>query len=81
MKKDKLIELARQAGFAVDEESMKYQPNCIFHTNHLVDELLNKFADLIVKECENYQFQRAVERHGYDKYESCLEIREHFGVK
>lgn len=47
MKREDIIELARKAGFVVDEKSRKHQPLCIFHTHHLVDELLERFAALV----------------------------------
>jgi len=42
-----LINFAEKAGFVVDEKARQHQPNCIFHTHHMVDELLAVFADLI----------------------------------
>lgn len=42
-----VIEMAREAGFAVNEKARQHQPNCIFHTQHMVDELLERFAELV----------------------------------
>ena len=47
MNKDDIIRMARDAGFVVDETSQEHQPNCIFHTHHMVDELLERFAALV----------------------------------
>jgi hypothetical protein len=47
MNKDKLIELAKEAGFVVDEDSRKHQPNCIVHTHYLIDAELMRFAELV----------------------------------
>ena len=47
MTKDDIIAMARQAGFVVDEKSKQHQPNCIFHTHHVVDELLERFAAIV----------------------------------
>ncbi len=47
MNRDDLINFAEKAGFVVDEISRQHQPNCIFHTRHMVDELLAVFSDLI----------------------------------
>ena len=47
MTTDELIRLAREAGFVVDEKAQQHQPNCIFHTHHMVDELLERFAALV----------------------------------
>jgi hypothetical protein len=80
MNKDKLIQLARQAGFVVDEEAMKHQPNCIFHTLYSIDEPLNKFADLIVKECANI-FDKDEIEESYTMKTIHKTIKEHFGVK
>jgi hypothetical protein len=38
--------LAEQAGFIVDKDSQKYQPQCIQATHFLIDEPLKKFAAL-----------------------------------
>ena len=42
-----IIRMAREAGFVVDEKAEQHQPNCIFHTHHMVDELLERFAALV----------------------------------
>ncbi len=47
MTKDKLIELAKQAGFVIDEDSREHQPNCIVHTHYLIDAELMRFAELV----------------------------------
>lgn len=47
MNRDELIKLALEDGFIVDKESQKHQPNCIFHTWHLIDEGLERFATLV----------------------------------
>ena len=39
--------MAQEAGFVVDEKALQHQPNCIFHTHHMVDELLERFAAII----------------------------------
>jgi hypothetical protein len=60
LSRDEIIKMAREAGFIVDEKSQAHQPNCIFHTHHMVDELLSRFARIVttfereacVKVCE-----------------------------
>ena len=47
MTRDDIIRMAREAGFFVDQLSQQYQPNCIFHTWHLIDEGLERFAALV----------------------------------
>jgi hypothetical protein len=42
--------MAQEAGFVVDEKAQQHQPNCIFHTHHMVDELLERFAALVASE-------------------------------
>ena len=42
-----IIRMAREAGFAVNEKARQHQPNCIFHTQYMVDELLERFAALV----------------------------------
>ena len=40
-------ELAKQAGFIVDNDSEKYQTQCIQATHSLIDEPLAQFAELV----------------------------------
>ena len=47
MTKDDVLRMAREAGFVVDEKAQQHQPNCVFHTHHMVDELLERFAALV----------------------------------
>ncbi len=47
MNREDIIRMAREAGFVVDEKAKQHQPNCIFHTHHMVDELLERFAALV----------------------------------
>ena len=44
--KDDIIRMAREAGFLIDTNSQKYQPNCILSTHGLIDENLQRFANL-----------------------------------
>ena len=39
--------LAKQAGFIVDNDSEKYQTQCIQATHSLIDEPLTQFAELV----------------------------------
>lgn len=50
MTKDDVLRMAQEAGFVVDEKAQQHQPNCIFHTHHMVDELLERFAALVASE-------------------------------
>ena len=45
--KEDIIKWAREAGFVVDEKAQQHQPNCIFHTHHMIDEQLKRFAALV----------------------------------
>ena len=47
MTRDDIISMAREAGFVIDEKAQQHQPNCIFHTHHMVDELLTRFTALV----------------------------------
>jgi hypothetical protein len=47
MTKEEVIAWAVEAGFVVDEKAKEHQPNCIFHTHYMVDELLERFASLV----------------------------------
>ena len=44
---DDIIRMAREVGFVVNEKARQHQPNCIFHTQYMVDELLKRFAELV----------------------------------
>ena len=47
MTKDEIIRMAREAGFLIDTHSQKYQPNCILSTHGLIDDNLQRFANLV----------------------------------
>ena len=47
MTQDDIIRMAREAGFVIDEKARQHQPNCIFHTHHMIDEGLTRFAALV----------------------------------
>ena len=49
MNKDEIIRMAREAGFLIDTHSQKYQPNCILSTHGLIDENLQRFANLVAE--------------------------------
>ena len=64
--------LAKQAGFIVDNDSEKYQTQCIQATHSLIDEPLAKFAELVAaQEAAKWDAQTNVEIH-----EAVLEERE-----
>ena len=44
--KDDIIRMAREAGFLIDTHAQKYQPYCILSTYGLIDENLQRFANL-----------------------------------
>ena len=74
MTRDDIIRMAREAGFVVDEKAQQHQPNCIFHTHHMVDELLKRFATLVAaaereacaKVCDDL-----VKKHGFHSNFTC----------
>ena len=47
MTREDIIRMAREAGFVIDEKAQQHQPNCIFHTYHMIDEQLKRFAALV----------------------------------
>jgi len=64
--------LAEQAGFIVDSDSQKYQPQCIQSSHSLIDEPLAKFMELVA----------AAEREAIaDEYWSALLSDMEHGVK
>jgi len=42
-----IIRMAREAGFLIDTHAQQYQPNCILSTHGLIDENLQRFANLV----------------------------------
>ena len=63
MTRSDIIKMARAAGFVVDEKAQQHQPNCIFHTHHMVDELLERFAALVAA-AEHEACIEIVDRNG-----------------
>ena len=62
----------RRIGCVVDDKAKEHQPNCIFHTHHMVDELLQRFAALVaaaerqrIADLLMKQHEQARERHNY----------------
>ena len=47
MTKEDIIRMAREAGFLIDTHAQQYQPNCILSTYGLIDENLERFANLV----------------------------------
>ena len=47
MTKDDVIHMAKEAGFLIDTHAQQYQPNCILSTYGLIDENLQRFANLV----------------------------------
>jgi hypothetical protein len=66
MNKEDIIRMARDAGFVIDEKAQQHQPNCIFHTYHMVDELLERFAALVAA-AERERCARIIENEVHDK--------------
>ena len=60
MTKDDIIRMAHKAGFLIDTHAQKYQPNCILSTYGLIDENLERFANLVA-EHEREACETAVE--------------------
>jgi len=47
MTKDDIIKMAQESGFLIDTHAQQYQPNCILSTYGLIDENLERFANLV----------------------------------
>ncbi len=47
MTRDDIIRMAHEAGFLIDTHAQQYQPNCILSTYGLIDENLQRFANLV----------------------------------
>ena len=70
-----IVRWARQAGFVVDEKAQQHQPNCIFHTHHMVDELLQRFA-AIVRADEREQCAKVCEDTDIVEFQHCMVLHE-----
>ena len=77
MSREDIIRMALEAGFVVDEKAKQHQPNCIFHTHHMVDELLERFAALVAgkerQECAKVCEELRPSKPEYDQrfYDGC----------
>jgi uncharacterized protein YfcZ (UPF0381/DUF406 family) len=80
MTRDEIIKMAREAGFLVDEKAQQHQPNCIFHTHHMVDELLERFAALVAaaerEACLDWCAAYAADDGTAQKIEAAIRARE-----
>ena len=47
MTKEDIVNWAHKAGFLIDTHAQQYQPNCILSTHGLIDDNLQRFANLI----------------------------------
>lgn len=77
MTREEVIALARKAGFVIDEEAYARQPNCIFHTWHMIDEGLTRFASLVAT-AENAVCLNQVEILVEAERDACLKIIERY---
>jgi len=46
-RREDIIRMAHKAGFLIDTHAQQYQPNCILSTYGLIDENLERFANLV----------------------------------
>ena len=71
MTKDDIIRMAREAGFLIDTHAQKYQPNCILSTHGLIDDNLQRFANLAVaaerEECARLCQEIMQEHNPFDR--------------
>jgi len=67
MTKDDIIRMAHKAGFLIDTHAQQYQPNCILSTYGLIDENLERFANLVAaaerEECAKLAEQTICDKH------------------
>lgn len=75
MNREDIIRMAREAGFVVDEKAKQHQPNCIFHTHHMVDELLERFAALVAAQEREACAKVCDGKPGIDAWECAAAIR------
>lgn len=67
MDREETIRMAEQAGFVIDQEAKKYQPNCVSHTHYLIDEPLTRF-EVLVRADEREACAKVCEQAGVDGY-------------
>jgi hypothetical protein len=77
MNRDDIIRMAREAGFVIDEKAQQHQPNCIFHTYYMVDELLTRFAALVAA-AERERLKQSI-RHSLTIGPKTIQTRVYFG--
>ena len=92
---ERILELAEQAGMALKprrlyddnepdgylESDLDYLDNNLEATRVFFEGGLEKFAELIVRECANIDFRREVGLTADDDYEIGKIIKVHFGVE
>lgn len=88
MTREDIIRTAREAGFVVDEVAQQYQPNCIWHTHYMVDELLARFAALIITakvaeyqdrlEWQQRSYEREIQIEVEAEREACAKVCERY---
>jgi len=71
---DKILKLAAKSGLYVESGEIYQNNDDYYALSFPLTEYMDKFAELIVRECANV----AAEHDALDIYE---EIREHFGVE
>ena len=71
---ERIKQLFKKAGGKSSARNLASNPVQVVETHELWDDRIEKFAELIVRECANV----AADRDALDIYE---EIREHFGVE
>ena len=80
---ERIKELAEQAGMTNDKFGMYFAKDFDSHCADGVD--LEKFAELIVKECmmlvEGFEITQEVALDEYVDYEASAVLKEHFGVE
>ena len=79
MTKDDIIRMAREAGFLIDTHSQKYQPNCILSTHGLIDDNLQRFANLVLANNppqSSMAWQEGYEAGKQAEREACAKVAE-----
>jgi hypothetical protein len=67
MTQNDIISWAHKSGFLIDTHAQQYQPNCILSTHGLIDENLERFANLVAnherEECAKLAEKTICDKH------------------
>jgi hypothetical protein len=82
---ERIKQLFKQAGGHTSVRNLASNPVQVVETHELWDDHIEKFAELIVKECamivEGFEFTYEAGLDEYVDYEASSVLKEHFGIE